>query len=251
MTRAGYEADLFLSYHGDDREAVHSVQQLLEARGISTFLDRDNLVRGLPWPQALEQALRSCRAVAVFLGREIGAWQKREMWFALDRQASVEKQGDSFPVVPILLPGADPGTGFLFLNTWVDLRQDLAAPGEVDALASAMAATTTQRQSRPNDTGVCPYRALNAFREEDAAFFCGRDALSDELQKKVLASRLVAVVGASGCGKSSVVMAGLVPRLRSQRPPGVTWDVVSCPRRSWPPNSTFPRPGPALSRARA
>src|SRR5262249_49725639 len=134
-------ADLFLSYHGPDRDAVRTVQQLVQARGLTAFLDRDSLVRGLPWPQALEDRLKSCRGVAVFLGRELGAWQKRELWYALDRQASEEKQGRSFPVVPVLLPGGDPGSGFLFLNTWVDLRASTEDATEIDALVDALNAT--------------------------------------------------------------------------------------------------------------
>ena len=47
-----------LSYHSPDHGSVHTIQQLLEARGIATFLDRENLVAGLPWPHALEEALR-------------------------------------------------------------------------------------------------------------------------------------------------------------------------------------------------
>src|SRR5687767_385787 len=97
-------ADLFLSYHGPDRDAVRAVQRLVQARGVSTFLDRDSLVRGLPWPEALEDALRSCQGVAVFLGRELGVWQKRELWYSLDRQATEEAQGRRFPVIPVLLP---------------------------------------------------------------------------------------------------------------------------------------------------
>src|SRR5262245_40596761 len=120
-------ADLFLSYHGPDRDAVREVQRLVQGRGLTTFLDRDSLPRGLPWPQALEDVLKTCRGVAVFLGRELGPWQKRELWFALDRQASEENAGRRFPVVPVLLPGGDPGSGFLFLNTWVDLRGNLEA----------------------------------------------------------------------------------------------------------------------------
>ena len=221
-------ADLFLSYHGADREAVRVVQRLLEARGVTTFLDRDGLVRGQPWPQLLEDALRACRGVAVFLGSELGAWQKREMWFALDRQASEERERRSFPVVPVLLPGADPGSGFLFLNTWVDLRATLESPTEVDALvASLTRGAATPAPSTRADAAICPYRGLYPFREEDARFLFGRDETVQRLYDKLASCRLAAVVGSSGCGKSSVVMAGLVPRLRRQRPPAVTWDVAA------------------------
>jgi len=46
-----------------------TVQKLLKSRGITTFLDRDNLVAGLAWSRALEQGLREVKAVAVFIGR--------------------------------------------------------------------------------------------------------------------------------------------------------------------------------------
>ena len=62
-----------------------------------------------------------------------------------------------------------------------------------------------------------PYRGLNAFLEEHASFFFGRDEATAELIERVLKSPLVAVVGASGSGKSSLVFAGLVPRIRSQQ----------------------------------
>src|ERR1035441_4976959 len=116
------EPRLFLSYNSADRPSVVAVQKLLAARGITTFLDRDQLVPGMPWPQALEEGLRGVRAVAIFIGRELGGWQKREMRFALDRQVNEEKQGRTFPVIPVLLAGADLTTSFLLSNTWIDLR---------------------------------------------------------------------------------------------------------------------------------
>src|SRR5260370_2035025 len=108
---------LLLSYSSADRIPVIAVQKLLQVRGINTFLDRDNLVSGLPWPQALEQALRAVNGVAVFIGCELGGWQKREMWFALDRQAREEKEGRPFPPGPRLLHRADLTPEFLFPNT--------------------------------------------------------------------------------------------------------------------------------------
>src|SRR5262245_57273184 len=98
------ETDLFLSYNRRDLQAVLTIRKLLKLRGINTFLDRDQLVAGLPWPQALEQGLRSTRAVAVFLGpHDFGLWQKREMFFALDLQVQAEREQRKFPVIPVLL----------------------------------------------------------------------------------------------------------------------------------------------------
>jgi hypothetical protein len=62
---------LFLSFNSADRTSVIAVQKLLQARDISTFLDRDNLVSGLAWPQVLEQALKAVDGVAVFIGCEL------------------------------------------------------------------------------------------------------------------------------------------------------------------------------------
>ncbi len=59
-----------------------------------------------------------------------------------------------------------------------------------------------------------PYRGLMAFREEDAENFFGREAFVEQLVIDVTSKPLVAVIGASGSGKSSVVFAGLIPQLR-------------------------------------
>lgn len=65
-----------------------------------------------------------------------------------------------------------------------------------------------------------PYKGLRAFSESDALDFHGRDALVDELLQAMASHNLVAVVGPSGSGKSSVVRAGLIPALRAGGLPG-------------------------------
>lgn len=77
-----------------------------------------------------------------------------------------------------------------------------------------------------------PYRGLLPFREEHAEVFFGREGLTRLLLDAVRQHALVAVVGSSGSGKSSVVSAGLVPALRSGTD-GV-WDVVRVEPRSEP-----------------
>ena len=63
---------------------------------------------------------------------------------------------------------------------------------------------------------TCPYRGLFAFREQDAECFFGRETYTEQLVEAVQNKPFVAVIGASGSGKSSVVYAGLIPRLRRQ-----------------------------------
>ena len=62
----------------------------------------------------------------------------------------------------------------------------------------------------------CPYRGLECFNEDHAGFFFGREELTAALLDKVQRDRFVAVVGASGIGKSSLVRAGLLSHLKQQ-----------------------------------
>ena len=222
------ELDIFLSYHRTpgDQARVERVRARLATVGVRAFMDRTHLVAGLPYYEALEQALRRCSAVAVFVGAELGGWQVKERSFALERQLQEHKLGRAFPVVPVLLPGAKVETAFLFQNTWVDLRTADDDDAEIDKLLAALRYAQAHGGERRPLLEVCPYRGLNDFGEEDAALFHGREALVDQLLERVLNRDLVVVVGSSGTGKSSLVKAGLLPRLRRIFPPAVSWDVV-------------------------
>jgi transcriptional regulator with XRE-family HTH domain len=76
-----------------------------------------------------------------------------------------------------------------------------------------------------------PYKGLQAFRQEDQHDFFGRDTLIDTLISSLAGTlrterpgkqdaRLLAILGSSGSGKSSVMMAGLLPRLQEGGVPG-------------------------------
>lgn len=68
-----------------------------------------------------------------------------------------------------------------------------------------------------------PYPGLDAFVEDEAAVFFGREAQSEDLTRRLHEAqdrpdgRFLVLVGASGSGKSSLVRAGVMPRLRSRR----------------------------------
>jgi WD40 repeat protein/class 3 adenylate cyclase/tRNA A-37 threonylcarbamoyl transferase component Bud32 len=64
--------------------------------------------------------------------------------------------------------------------------------------------------SAPLPASESPYRGLLAFEPDDRRFFFGREDVIDEILARVAPGRLLAVVGASGSGKSSVLRAGVV-----------------------------------------
>jgi WD40 repeat protein len=86
-----------------------------------------------------------------------------------------------------------------------------------------------------------PYRGLSAFEEQDAAFFFGREAATTELlarmSRQLQGPGLLVVSGVSGAGKSSLLRAGVLPRIRgaglSFAPGAARWPcLVFTPGRS-------------------
>ncbi|MGI5422186.1 AAA family ATPase [Actinomadura luteofluorescens] len=115
---------------------------------------------------------------------------------------------DAPPLLGLLQKFAAPGLGVLLVAlvvlTVVSARMDV--PARAPALQW--------------DPGRVPYPGLEAFAEDDAAVFFGRDEQVTALVREVYrrdGERFVAITGASGSGKSSVVQAGLIPRLRGRR----------------------------------
>ncbi|MGI5427274.1 WD40 repeat domain-containing protein [Streptomyces sp. CA-179760] len=81
-----------------------------------------------------------------------------------------------------------------------------------DELAAEAAADETARP---------PYRGLTRFEPGDAELFFGRDQLVERLTELNRKHRFTAVFGPSGSGKSSLLRAGLIPRLRAASDDGV------------------------------
>ena len=61
-----------------------------------------------------------------------------------------------------------------------------------------------------------PWPGLSTFTEEQTAFFFGRDEEVRELLRRVERKALTVLFGQSGLGKSSLLQAGLFPRLRTE-----------------------------------
>ncbi len=99
--------------------------------------------------------------------------------------------------------GIDPSPLIVRLEEQILLHDSSIQP-DVDSAVSA-----TERTTLPN-----PFKGLRPFGRDDESSFFGRDALVADLLRTLRSGqRLVALVGASGSGKSSVVRAGLIPAL--------------------------------------
>ncbi len=107
------------------------------------------------------------------------------------------------------------------------IEASLAQHRTISALLGPTHAASEEESKKPRN----PYKGLRAFTADDAQDFFGRDRLVDELVKDVATAlaaeqpatesgRLVTIIGPSGSGKSSVVMAGLLPRLQRGALPG-------------------------------
>jgi DNA-binding SARP family transcriptional activator/WD40 repeat protein len=66
----------------------------------------------------------------------------------------------------------------------------------------------------------CPYKGLAYFESTDAEYFFGRERLVAEMVARVAVERFVGLVGVSGSGKSSLLLAGLCPALQLGALPG-------------------------------
>ena len=105
-------------------------------------------------------------------------------------------------------------TGRLFDFIYGKLQGSGQEPIALGSGRSLTLMSYQQRATAPipiDDTN--PYQGLLAFTKETAKFFFGRERVVQDLIGKLQSSNFVPLIGASGSGKSSVVRAGVVPRL--------------------------------------
>jgi WD40 repeat protein len=232
--------DAFLSHNGADKPAVEKVARELEKCGLSCWLDKWNLIPGDQWQPAIEQALSQCATCVIFFGPHgLGPWHNEEMRLALQRRAHPQER--KLRVLPVILPGGERAKesdlpGFLQATTWVEFRRSIDDEEALHRLACGIKGIPPGRRSSATTPGECPYVGLRTFQPDDAGLFFGRTAKIQELVYRLRNSfgtpkeeRFLCLAGASGSGKSSLALAGLIPAIRSGKlPESEKWLLVRC-----------------------
>jgi DNA-binding SARP family transcriptional activator/tRNA A-37 threonylcarbamoyl transferase component Bud32/WD40 repeat protein len=150
-----------------------------------------------------------------------------ELLTGISPLAGVRRSGSVGYLPERTLPSLTPWRRELPATLDLVLRQATAVRGEdrfaslvdmIDAwvIASGSGVPRDERNRSTPTSAANPYKGLRPFIETDADDFYGRASLVDELVQRVASSSFVVVIGPSGSGKSSLLHAGLIPRLRAE-----------------------------------
>ncbi len=201
----------------------------LEARGIPVAHDRFPDQPDAHRQDALRQVIRDATIALVVVSPQTRSSRtvKEQLRIISMYQRHLVFVWAAGGDVAAALPEAWGRTAMIDLVDAREARYQVALDEIIAFLEAATPTGTSEESTLPVPAGEPrnPYKGLRAFTREDAADFFGRDGLIEELaetlegsltaeQHNVPAARLLTVIGPSGSGKSSVVMAGLLPGLQ-------------------------------------
>jgi energy-coupling factor transporter ATP-binding protein EcfA2 len=160
-------------------------------------------------PEEIERGVRSSRVTIVVLS----AAYMDEHWAAFGEQLAVYAsvaRGVHGVLLPLLLEDCK-----LTMHVESLVKLDFREPSpkswdaEIDRLRGYL-----ERSAVPEPNLACPYPGMRPFTEGDAGRFFGREAELDNIVYRLRhGEREIYIIGASGSGKSSLIGAGLLPRL--------------------------------------
>lgn len=198
---------LFVSYSQNNRGWVEGyLLDALRTAGVRV-LSQLNFVAGAPRIEEFERAVTQCERTLLVLSPAYIAEAGMSFLDVMVQHYGLES--GVWPVIPLILEpvALPPRLAFLVALDATDVER---WPEAVVRLCQAVQAGPPLPASRP----PCPYPGMRAFRREEATQFYGRESEVADLLQRLRLHPFVAIIGASGSGKSSLVSAGLLPALQ-------------------------------------
>ena len=194
---------IFISYHTPDLEKARAVEAgiIRRAPARACYLAPRSNLGGAYWLPRLADEIAQSDAVVFLAGARVGPWQEIEYYEAL--RLNREQTGRP-RLVPVVITGQAPGLPF-FSQLHHIVAVDPASEDSLTAIERALADSPAS-DANPAWSRFQPYKGLPALHEADAAFFFGRDAETAAILQLIARrpDRIVALVGQSGVGKSSL-----------------------------------------------
>ncbi|TAZ43485.1 toll/interleukin-1 receptor domain-containing protein, partial [Rhizobium ruizarguesonis] len=221
-------ADIFISHSSQDNAVAAFIAERIkrERPTWSLFYDADNIRAGQRWQERLREELQSCRIMLAVVSSH---WLRSPWCFTEAVTASFRgKEVIGIEIEDLTEADLQRAPPILSERQRVRLRYDDDRPWQ-DILETLDRSGLDPDEWFPIPSGVGPYPGLVAFDEKDAGTFFGRkQEITDYLGaldtlRGQDRSQILTISGASGSGKSSLLRAGLIPRLR--RKP--SWVVIS------------------------
>ena len=213
--------DVFISHASADRAWVEGflLDGLADA-GVGCIL-KSTFELGTPRLVAVEHAIaRSKRTLLIITPAYLS--DRASSIVDLLGQSYGQESG-TWPVIPVILQPAALPTRLAMLTS-LDMHDPATQVEGLERLC-----LTLQRPTPgPPPDPPCPYPGMVPFGEADSARFFGRARDVQELLSQLLRTSLLTVIGPSGSGKSSLVLAGLIPALRARpRPGAAAWQICA------------------------
>ena len=211
-------AQVFISHSSRDNALAEDMKRWLAEQGFDrAFLDIDKhsgIPPGANWERELYEKIAASQAMIVI---STPSWHDSKWCFVEFAQARALGK----PIFPVVFP---PGGERLIAPDIQQLDLTPDHQGGLDRLAQQLWTLAVNAQGGFDwDRSRPPYPGMAAFEQEDAAVFFGRDddvrACIEQLNARRVqgAIRAVVLLGASGSGKSSVIRAGVLPRIAKDR----------------------------------
>lgn len=207
------EYDLFISYADADREWVEGyLLDALRQAGVNYHLEAA-FALGAPRIAEFNRAIeQSKRTLLVLSPTYLPDPDNQNNQFADLLAQSYGRETGTWPVIPLILRPVKLPTN---LSMLVPLRATNRDEWEeaIERLCAELQRPVPASGPKPD----CPYPGMVPFSEANSDRFFGRDQEVQELLNRLRLHPFITVIGPSGSGKSSLVFAGLIPKLIHSR----------------------------------